>query len=57
MRSGAVLGATDTADEMAGHPGHRQTLRQVEAAGVKVEITRRLAIAAVAAIDDYLGKR
>jgi hypothetical protein len=44
----AVLGATDAADEVVGHLRHRQPLRQVETAGIDVEMTPRPAVAAVA---------
>src|SRR5262245_37926989 len=43
----AVLGATDATDKMAGNLRHRQSLRQVETAGVDVEMPRRPAIPAV----------
>jgi hypothetical protein len=43
----AVLGATDAADEMIGNLRYWQPLRQVETAGVNVEMTRRPAVAAV----------
>ena len=43
----AVLGATDAADEMIGNLRNGQPLRQVETAGVNVEMTRRPAVAAV----------
>jgi len=43
----AVLGATDATDEMIGNLRHWQPLRQVETAGVDVEMPRRSAIAAV----------
>jgi hypothetical protein len=47
MMSVAVLGNTDATDEMVGHLRHRHSLRQVETAGVDIEMARRPAIAAV----------
>ena len=47
MKGVAVLGATDAADEMIGNLRCWQPLRQVETAGVNVEMTRRPAVAAV----------
>jgi hypothetical protein len=34
----AVLGATDAADEMVGHLGHRHTLREAKAVGIDIEV-------------------
>jgi hypothetical protein len=43
----AVLGTTDATDEMVGHLRHWHPLRQVETAGIDIEMTLRTARAAM----------
>jgi hypothetical protein len=56
-----VLGTTDAADELVGHLRHWHPFRQVETAGIDIEMARRAAAAALnleqfAALDEVADR-